>query len=351
MGKMACFDLEGPLSPQDNAYEVMGLVEEGHALFEVLSRYDDLLTLEERENYEPGDTLKLIAPFLVLHGITGSDIQKVSKKARIVKGAKETISRLKSKGWSVFIISTSYEQHALNIATRLGVEKKKVACTTFSIDVYIEGSKKHDLKTVERMEQRILNEVPSLNEDRMKDALDRFFFKELPKTKLGKMLEEVEVVGGQRKVDAMRSFALSEGVGMEEIMAVGDSITDYKMLREVRNHGAAVVFNGNEYCMPYGNIAIATLDMRFLLDIALPFDEGGRANAIEVAKCLEEDPESHLELVPEGVLEELRARYGEEIPGPRFHCLEGADEEKIRRVTEIHKSYRKHVRGEAAKLG
>jgi len=57
------FDLEGPLSPQDNAYEVMGLIPDGHRLFEVISRYDDLLTLEGREDYEPGDTLRLIVPW------------------------------------------------------------------------------------------------------------------------------------------------------------------------------------------------------------------------------------------------------------------------------------------------
>ena len=78
MQNIICFDLEGPLSPQDNAYEVMGLFENGHEIFEVISRYDDLLTIENRENYEPGDTLALIAPFLVYHKITEADITKVS---------------------------------------------------------------------------------------------------------------------------------------------------------------------------------------------------------------------------------------------------------------------------------
>ena len=65
-----CFDLEGPLSPQDNAYELMRLFPNGGKIFEVISRYDDLLTLEEREDYEPGDTLALIVPFLLLHNIS-----------------------------------------------------------------------------------------------------------------------------------------------------------------------------------------------------------------------------------------------------------------------------------------
>ena len=57
MEKIICFDLEGPLSPQDNAFEVMKLIPNGDKIFEILSRYDDILALEGREGYEPGDTL------------------------------------------------------------------------------------------------------------------------------------------------------------------------------------------------------------------------------------------------------------------------------------------------------
>ena len=44
-----CFDLEGPLSPQDNAYELMKLIPDGDKVFEVISRYDDLLALANKE--------------------------------------------------------------------------------------------------------------------------------------------------------------------------------------------------------------------------------------------------------------------------------------------------------------
>lgn len=67
---LICFDLEGALTPQDNAHELMKLFPRGHKIFEVISRYDDLLTLECRPDHEPGDTLALIIPFLVYHGIT-----------------------------------------------------------------------------------------------------------------------------------------------------------------------------------------------------------------------------------------------------------------------------------------
>ncbi|HEX59904.1 MAG TPA: energy-converting hydrogenase A, subunit R, partial [Methanomicrobia archaeon] len=74
MTRVVFFDLEGPLSPQDNAYEVMSSIENGDKIFEVLSRYDDIISLEGREGYEAGDTLALIVPFLVVHSISERDI-------------------------------------------------------------------------------------------------------------------------------------------------------------------------------------------------------------------------------------------------------------------------------------
>ena len=96
--EVICFDLEGPLSPQDNAYELMSLIENGEKIFEVISRYDDILALEGREDYEPGDTLSLIAPFLVYHSISEYDIRRVSDRAVLVDGAREFISKLMFEG-------------------------------------------------------------------------------------------------------------------------------------------------------------------------------------------------------------------------------------------------------------
>jgi len=84
---LICFDLEGPLAPQDNAYELMKLFPRGGKIFEVISRYDDLLTLEGRADYEPGDTLALITPFLAYHGIEEEQIADMGQKAGLTPGS------------------------------------------------------------------------------------------------------------------------------------------------------------------------------------------------------------------------------------------------------------------------
>jgi len=324
---VACFDLEGPLSPQDNAYEVMGLIPRGKEIFQVISRYDDLLTLEGRENYEPGDTLKLIVPFLIYHGITEADIERVSKRAKIVKGARETIAHLRENNWKVHIISTSYQQHAYNIAAQLGVAREDVACTKLELSRYggISG-----VELVAEVEKVILEKLyPSMRDEEIVATLDEFFFRRLQHTELGKVFNEVRVVGGSRKVEAMLRFLEKDGAELRDCAAIGDSITDFKMLREVSKEGGiAIAFNGNEYCLPYCDIAVASEKLSAVLPILDAFAEGGRGAALERAKSLE----------------------GSES-GAVYTLFPAESEAKLRRTLEAHSHFRALVRGDAAKLG
>ena len=320
-----CFDLEGPLSPQDNAYEVTSLIENGDVIFETLSRYDDFLALEGRENYEPGDTLALIVPFLLTHGIRESDITEVSSHAKIVSGAKDLIARLKTNGWDVHIISTSYEQHAHQIGAALGVDPDHISCTRLDLEGLLKRLTEDDIACIRRIEEDILN----IDDDEtMFKRLNDFYFEELKETGFGDLFSEVRVVGGARKVHALERIAASHDLSPGELVAVGDSITDFAMLGRVRDAGGvAIVFNGNEYAVPYANIALAGTDIGLVLEFAEAHARGD--DAVKLARTLER-------------------KYRDD---PRVDCLVGADVKKIEAVIDAHKKFRKLVRGDAAKLG
>jgi len=85
----------------------MKLFPDGDKIFEVISRYDDLLTLEEREDYEPGDTLALIVPFLVLHDVSEDNISILAANASLTGGASDLIYQLQVNGWRTFCINSA----------------------------------------------------------------------------------------------------------------------------------------------------------------------------------------------------------------------------------------------------
>jgi energy-converting hydrogenase A subunit R len=326
MSKVICFDLEGPLSPQDNAYEVMGLIDNGLRIFETISRYDDLIALEGREGYEAGDTLALIAPFLVYHNISEEDIINVSKKAMLVDGASDLISELQDNDWDVNIISTSYEQHAHNIGKQLGVPVEKIHCTRFPLDKYRSELKDVDSSIICQVEDEIIEMYPPINDMKVKMRLDNFFFSNLTQSPLGRIMFEMEVVGGQRKVTAAKKVAAEHGIELKDLVVVGDSITDFKMLQTTHQAGGmAVAFNGNKYAIPHATICIATTNMMDMYPMLEEWDEGGKESVIETYEGRKDKKE------------------------PFIHVCK--EEENLDDVIDIHKKVRNEVRGRAAKLG
>lgn len=325
--KLICFDLEGPLAPQDNAYELMKLFPTGGKTFEVISRYDDLATLEGRKDYEPGDTLALTAPFLAYHGITEEQITAMGQESRLTSGALELISRLKSVKWQIFCISTSYEQYALSVTQRLGIASQNVACTHFPLDRIRQLLSNRDFALLRQAEER----MATLSDDaEIKQHLDRFYQRDLARTSSGRILAEVKPVGGRRKVEALEDFASVTAKPLSQWVVVGDSITDARMLQAVdRAGGLAIAFNANEYVLPYCTISLASTRLDDLWGV-LEVWQTGKRRAVELA------------------VRKSEASGGREDRG-WFHWMSGSKD--ISHTLDIHRRIRVLVRHEAAKLG
>jgi energy-converting hydrogenase A subunit R len=359
MTRTICFDLEGPLSPQDNAYEVMKLIgPAGARIFEAISRYDDLLALEGRPDYEPGDTLALIVPFFLLHGITEADIRAVSARAKIVEGAVYLFDRLRADGWEIFIISTSYEQHAYNIGQQLAVPLDHIICTRLALTERQQQLPEAFFSLIRAAEAELTELSAALEraetDQLLKDRLDMLFFQQLPA--LGYDIFATRVIGGERKAEAVRRIARERGMAIRDIIAVGDSITDFKMLQEVAaHHGIAVVFNGNEYAVPYANVGLASADIRFLYLICRAFERGGKEAVRALVTGWEENRDA-FEAEPghipdEFITPDLRDFLTARRETPYFHQLERADESMRAEILRIHKRFRMLVREDAGKLG
>ncbi len=325
---LIAFDLEGPLSPQDNAYEVMGLTEKGYEVFERLSRYDDLLTLEERPDYEPGDTLYLILPFLIAEGTGKEEVLNVSKKASLTPGAQETIKTLKEKGYTIVIISTSYEPHAHHIGERLGITREYIACTPFppeKIDM-AEEEKKRILSLKE-----YLLEISPVDDASLKKVLDEFYLKELPEMSFYKRISGLKVVGGRRKVSALKGFMERFKVEPSRTVSIGDSITDFRMLDYINNSGGlAIVFNGNEYSVPYATIGVASESLLSVIRPVEIFFKEGLDGVRDFIKRSEVGEKSASE-------------------GVHYTLIQGCED--LDSIIAIHKLMRRRIRGRAAQLG
>jgi energy-converting hydrogenase A subunit R len=330
MANFIAFDLEGPLSPQDNAYDLMKLFPNGDRIFEVISRYDDLLTLEEKEDYEPGDTLALIVPFLILHNISENNIATLAAEASLTSGAIDLISKLQFAGWKVFCISTTYEQYAIHITHKLGIYAHNVACTPFPLNKLRQTLSQEEVKLLKQTEEDILTMRPVADDKRIKQSLDKFFWEKLPATDLGAAIKEVKPVGGRRKVAALTRFADKYDQPLAKWVVIGDSITDFRMLQAVEEAGGlAIAFNANEYALPYATMGLASTLISDLQEVLYAWQKDGRGWVERVVKYKE--------------------KWGNKGEGGYFQWLSGRKD--IDEVIKIHQRIRKLVREEAGKLG
>lgn len=360
MKKAFVSDCEGPISKNDNAFELTAhYVPHGDHLFTVISRYDDVLAdVLKRPGYKAGDTLKLILPFLKAYGVTDRKMQSFSAKTLIlISNVKEALLHIATIA-PAFIASTSYEHYIKALCRVLNFPYKNTYCTKVSIDKYeLSQKEKSRLKELaEEISKMPIIEIPSgakglkdFPEEHQKtfQRLDEVFWKEIANMKIGKIFKEVNPIGGHEKAEAVKHVAQSLGIGLEGIMYVGDSITDVEAFNLVKaNDGLAVSFNGNRYAIKNSDIAVLSENSIVTAVIAELFTMFGKHGTLEVLEnwgyeTLKKSPLSRK------MVEKLFSLYPEELPKVKIITSENMEE-----LANESEAFRKKVRGEAVgKLG
>ncbi|UCC93967.1 MAG: hypothetical protein JSW25_04700, partial [Thermoplasmata archaeon] len=149
--------------------------------------------------------------------------------------------------------------------------------------------------------------------------LDEVFWGLLPELSVYSIVEEVRPVGGPEKAASIGRAARHEEVGMDQVIYVGDSITDVDAFRTVRREGGlAVSFNGNRWAVEEADLAIVSPRAEPVLPLAKAFLSGGRS----AVKGID---------------------WAEGFPGAMASWLENGD---IEEVVEASERVRKEVRGE-----
>lgn len=283
-------DLEGPLTLNDNAFEVAAhFLQDGARFFTIISRYDDLLAdVLKRKNYKAGDTLKLILPFLLTFGLSNSDLKDYSRTSlKLVPGAREALRRIRSQ-MPAFIVSTSYEPYVQAVCEALDFPCEHAYCTRVSLDSYaIPEAERRELQTLyTQILARVPIEIPkgarmltdlSPQDQETIRYLDEVFWNQIAQMEASRLLKEIQPVGGAEKARALRHSLQRTGASFLNLIYVGDSITDVEALELTRREGGlAVAFNGNRYALRAAELGCISSNASILAEIAEAFASGGR---------------------------------------------------------------------------
>ncbi|MEN6592428.1 MAG: hypothetical protein ABFC12_04185 [Methanobacterium sp.] len=328
-------DCEGPLSVNDNAFELSAkYIEDGEKFFQIVSRYDDILADEiKRPGYNAGGTLKLILPFLKAYGATNEDITRFSEETiLLVPGARDTLQYVYCTMPS-FIVSTSYHQYIQALCNLTGFPYENTYSTMLDMDKYF---------LTPREETRLMELREDVLNDQSFENLEKIFWELIPQMSIGRIIEDVDPVGGEGKKEAVKHIMERFQFQASDLMYVGDSITDVPPLRyALEKGGLSVAFNGNQYAIDETEIAIMadnTLPISILAEL---FNKGGREEVIEFVNQFKEEPQRALYDYP--VDSQLALKY----PKMSNIQMDVVDDENRDKIKEESLKYRKNVRGES----
>ena len=353
-------DCEGPISKNDNAFELArNIISNGAHFFTLISKYDDVLAdIVKKQGYKAGDTLRLILPFLKAYGATDKKIRDFSaKNILLVPGAKDTL-RFVMNIMPSYIVSTSYEQYISALCMLTDFPFENTFCTHLNMEKY--EVPPEETKRLKELGKEIatlpvikipknttsLNEFSSIDQETI-ERLDEIFWEEIPQMNAGRMLTEVNPVGGTEKAKAVKDIAKKLSYSLCNVMYVGDSITDTQALRIVRqNGGLAVSFNGNSYSVKESDVAVLSSDTIVTSVLAEVFSRLGKEGALGLI-----NEWNHFGLKKYCTVAQLHERMFR-VFGNMFPQVEIVTHSNMNRLITESSVFRKTVRGEAiGKLG
>lgn len=333
-------DCEGPLTLNDNAYEMADkFIENGGELFKILSLYDDyIVDMVKKENYKAGNTLKLILPFFVVENLTNQDFIDFSKdNIYAVRDSKFLLNYLKN-AMNTYIVSTSYGQYIEAVSNYMQLPFEN----TFYTKVDIDSLKLNDeeIKKIIEFKDLILKNPDDY------ELFDDIFFNQISKMGIYEKIRDIEVVGGEGKKLAIDEIIRRDDINQDQIFYIGDSITDVEPLAFAhKNNGISVSFNGNEYPLKVAEIAIVSPSAVATAVIANVYAENDKNYVLEFIKDYNDSEDLEKIFDDYNIDEDIKNKFFE-VFADEYPLIQTVTDENYEKILKVSKEMRNNIRGQ-----
>lgn len=334
-------DCEGPLTLNDNAFELSAsFIENGDELFKTLSLYDDYLAdVVKKENYKAGNTLKLILPFFISENLKNDDLVEFSRKhIYSVNDSKFLLSYLK-KAMNTYIVSTSYGQYIEAVSNYMEVPFENTFYTKVNLDNLTLNDE--EIEKIGEFKKMILDNPTDY------ELFDDIFFSQITEMGFYECIRDVDVVGGEGKKLAIDEIIRRDGINVDEILYIGDSITDVEPLEFARrNDGISISFNGNEYPLKVAEIAIVSPSAVATAVIANVYAENDKSRVLEFIDDYNNSNDYRLLFDEYKIESDIKDRFFEVFGNEDYPIIQVITDDNFDEILKCSKEMRNNIRGQ-----
>ena len=334
-------DCEGPLTLNDNAYELAEhFIEDGGELFKILSLYDDyLVDVVKKENYKAGNTLKLILPFFVLENLKNEDLVDFSKNNIYSVGESKFLLKYLQETMNTYIVSTSYGQYIEAVSNYMELPFENTFYTKVNLDNLTLTDE--EMEKIKEFKKMILENPDDY------ELFDDIFFSQISKMSIYENIKEVEVVGGQGKKLAIDDIIERDGINVGEIFYIGDSITDVEPLEFARkNNGISVSFNGNEYPLKVAEIAIVSKSAVTTAVIADIYAKNDKNKVLEFIADYNNVNDNEKLFNDYDITSQIKDKFFSVFTDKNYPLIQIVTEENFDDILKLSKEMRNNIRGQ-----
>lgn len=334
-------DCEGPLTLNDNAFELAAnFIPQGDELFKTLSLYDDYLAdVVKKENYKAGNTLKLILPFFVVENLENDDLVEFSKNhIYAVNDSKFLLEYLKET-MNTYIVSTSYGQYIEAVSDYMELPFKNTFYTKVNLDKLALND--DEIEKIRNFKELILENPDDY------ELFDDIFFSQIVGMGIYDEIKKIDVVGGEGKKLAIDEIIARDGIDVNEILYIGDSITDVEPLEFAhKNNGISISFNGNEYPLKVAEIAIVSPSAVTTAVIVDIYANNNKDKVLEFINDYNNEKDYEKLFADYEINLEIKEKFFSVFNNGNYPIIEIVSEDNFDSILKVSKEMRNNIRGQ-----
>ena len=334
-------DCEGPLTLNDNAFELSAnFIQQGDELFKILSLYDDYLAdIVKRENYKAGNTLKLILPFFIAENLENEDLVEFSKNHIYAVNDSKFLLKYLQETMNTYIVSTSYGQYIEAVSDYMELPFENTFYTKVNLDKLALNS--DEIEKINEFKQLILDNPTDYK------LFDDIFFSQISEMGIYDEIEKIDVVGGEGKKLAIDEIIERDSIDVNEILYIGDSITDVEPLDfAYKNNGVSISFNGNEYPLKVAEIAIVSPSAIATAVIADIYANNDKNKVLEFINDYNNADDYEKLFADYDINSEIKDKFFSVFNNNEYPIIEIITEDNFDSILKVSKEMRNGIRGQ-----